>query len=109
MLKSSYKGLCKISFLILSPISSLKIHSEDPVIIKKIIKLPTQEELMFNSTLFSLTEIFLNEPTTEDFQLEIEFECTIGYNSKGCFISSNNTSQVLSTHFEPIYARNAFP
>lgn len=109
MLKSSYKGICKISFVIISPISSLKIHSEDPVIIKKIIKLPTQEELMFNTTPFSLTEIFLNEPTTENFQLEIEFECTIGYNSKGCFISSNNTPQVLSTHFEPIYARNAFP
>ncbi|OMJ69481.1 hypothetical protein SteCoe_32793 [Stentor coeruleus] len=109
MLKSSYKGLCKISFLILSPTSSLKIHSEDPVIIKKILKLPTKEELMFNSTPFSLTEIILNETTEGNLQLEIEFECTIGYNSKGCFISSNNTLQVLSTHFEPIYARNAFP
>ena len=41
--------------------------------------------------------------------IEISFEVVIGYEAKGCFISLCEEVQMISTHFEPAFARRALP
>lgn len=77
--------------------------------IKRILKLPDNEELMFHNDYHSLVTIDFAEEELGEVIIQIYFEVVLGYDSKGCFISLCNGIQMVSTHFEPNYARRAFP
>ena len=77
--------------------------------IKNISRLPERKQLQFKLEDYGINTIELDRKTEGELKIEVSFEVNLLYDTKGCFISVFDDLQVISTHFEPNFARKAFP
>ena len=105
----SYTGTEIIHFNFLKPSNILKLHCKSPLVLSKIMLSSTKEALSFVEKSHDIVEISFTEIIEGEFDLEIDFIGSISSESTGCFRSCNNDKKMISTHFEPTYARKALP
>ena len=98
-----------ITLTLTNPSSILKIHAKSPLIINKILKLPENQELVYQTQLYDITLITLPFEVLGELKVLIEFELNIGEDPRGCYICNQKEEKMITTHFEPTYAREAIP
>ena len=105
----TYSGVELIYFKIMEPTKIIKIHAENPVVIKKICKMPDEKELVFEKDDDSIISICLEDNNDEDIVIQILFTSAISTELFGCYVSNRDDMQMVSTFFEPSHARKAIP
>lgn len=87
------------------------IHAAPPLVVKNVSLLkPLVSPLEFVSELNGTVKVVLPQPMTGNCIFEFVFDSKVNHNLEGCYISYNNRSEsMICTHFEPDYARQAFP
>ena len=106
----TYSGVELIYFKIMEPTKVIKIHAENPVVIKKICKIPDEKELVFEKDDDSVISIYFEDNNNDSkIVLQISFTSTISTGLLGCYVSNRDDMQMVSTFFEPSHARKAIP
>ncbi|CAG9335311.1 unnamed protein product [Blepharisma stoltei] len=111
MREQYYTGTETVTILIETPSKIIYMHSDSPLVITDIaIVYPMKSGLSYFPTNNDKMCIELPTEIEGEIKIKIDFEVKMDFMVKGSYVcSSTNRTLMATTHFEPIYARKAFP
>jgi len=107
MQQGNYTGQELVTLVLEKPFSGIHIHSSDPLQLKSAsLQFPKTADLKFFKGKFDKVAVVFGEELSGEVKLLFTFGAELNWSSEGFYLSSLT---MASTHFEPIYARQALP